>query len=56
MNPRVEPGRVVLLRRLWGHQEGKRAWIDAKGRLRIKGSPPATVHAKDENDLFRRNA
>lgn len=44
--------RVTLLKPFWGHKPGEIGKIDRNGKLRLKGSPPATISEKDADDLF----
>ena len=44
--------RVSLLRPFWGHKPGEIGKIDRNRKLRLEGSPPATIREKDIDDLF----
>lgn len=45
--------RVILLRFFWGHCPGKKGFIDKHGRLRLKGSPAATICLQDAGSLYQ---
>ena len=48
----IKDGRIILLRSFWGHKAGTHGRI-RNGKLRLKGSQPATVTTADLDNLFR---